>query len=629
MKSAIDFRGIEESDDLVAHPIDVLQLSVRARNCLTNRGIATIGELIKLTDVELLAIANLGRRTLGEIRSAVAGIELRMGMRGDESPDELAISSFPSLPPRGGAPEIATDDSVDPLRPAEAVRNLLSQFRSRELAVLRHRIIDCDLTLEALGTQFGVTRERIRQIERRLRERLRGSMAAPKGQWARDLRREVRTRLGSAAPIESVSQYLLDLCAFEESPEDRGIITGFILWIAGPYETDGEWKMTDPQMAALTRESLLDSRDGRGWLCPEREAQTLERAGIRPEYHAEWMRWVGFIEADGGWLPRLANIPDRVEQLLLYRGVPVTAEELAPLVECESERSLRSRLLEDERFKRISRQSHFALRQWSQYDEYTGIADEIAEEIARQGGVADALHLIEVITQRYGVKASSVHQYLSAPMFIKLPQGQVRRRTVDEALTVRPDPRFCAGLYCVNDQWLLRMKITGETMRGSGRSVNPAVSVLMGCQPGERRVIKSPRDAIVISWPQGSACGPNLGSLRPDVEALGGAIDDYVFLTLGGAEIDVRLLRAREIQDLSNDMRLALLIGLSRSTPDEGRLEAIASAIGLRSELPVTPEDLHACLMRRNEVPLARLIDLPDLKDPDGIFAHLERTLWG
>ena len=60
-------------------PIDTLELTVRAENCLHAEDIHTIKELTDRTEVELLRIANLGKKTLKEIKEVLAsrGLKLR------------------------------------------------------------------------------------------------------------------------------------------------------------------------------------------------------------------------------------------------------------------------------------------------------------------------------------------------------------------------------------------------------------------------------------------------------------------------------------------------------------------------------------------------------------------------
>ncbi len=54
--------------NLLEIPIDKLHLSVRSFNALSSANIKTTGELITKSAEELLAIKNLGRRSLEEIQ---------------------------------------------------------------------------------------------------------------------------------------------------------------------------------------------------------------------------------------------------------------------------------------------------------------------------------------------------------------------------------------------------------------------------------------------------------------------------------------------------------------------------------------------------------------------------------
>jgi DNA-directed RNA polymerase subunit alpha len=49
-------------------------LSVRTTNCLEERGIFTVGDLLNCTRDDLLSISNFGEKTLEEVYSALEGI---------------------------------------------------------------------------------------------------------------------------------------------------------------------------------------------------------------------------------------------------------------------------------------------------------------------------------------------------------------------------------------------------------------------------------------------------------------------------------------------------------------------------------------------------------------------------
>jgi len=59
----------------------VLELSVRATNCLEFEGIVTLRDLVIRTDDELLEIRNFGVTTLSEVKAKLAEYDLQLGMK--------------------------------------------------------------------------------------------------------------------------------------------------------------------------------------------------------------------------------------------------------------------------------------------------------------------------------------------------------------------------------------------------------------------------------------------------------------------------------------------------------------------------------------------------------------------
>ncbi|HHT9124527.1 MAG TPA: DNA-directed RNA polymerase subunit alpha [Candidatus Brocadiia bacterium] len=62
----------KEPDPKIDLPVSELDLSVRASNCLDAANIKTIGDLISLTEEELLEIRNFGKTTLKEVKKKLA-----------------------------------------------------------------------------------------------------------------------------------------------------------------------------------------------------------------------------------------------------------------------------------------------------------------------------------------------------------------------------------------------------------------------------------------------------------------------------------------------------------------------------------------------------------------------------
>lgn len=60
-------------------PVTDFELSVRSRNCLKKMNIRTLGDLLKVSEQELLASKNFGETSLNEIKALLASKGLRLG----------------------------------------------------------------------------------------------------------------------------------------------------------------------------------------------------------------------------------------------------------------------------------------------------------------------------------------------------------------------------------------------------------------------------------------------------------------------------------------------------------------------------------------------------------------------
>ncbi len=62
-------------------PVEELELSVRAYNCLKNADIKYIGELVQRSEQEMLKTKNFGKKSLNEIKDVLQGMGLSLGMK--------------------------------------------------------------------------------------------------------------------------------------------------------------------------------------------------------------------------------------------------------------------------------------------------------------------------------------------------------------------------------------------------------------------------------------------------------------------------------------------------------------------------------------------------------------------
>jgi len=67
-------------NQILETPISDFELSVRSRNCLRKMNIRTLGDLLNITEAELLSYKNFGETSLREIKTILESKNLRLGM---------------------------------------------------------------------------------------------------------------------------------------------------------------------------------------------------------------------------------------------------------------------------------------------------------------------------------------------------------------------------------------------------------------------------------------------------------------------------------------------------------------------------------------------------------------------
>jgi DNA-directed RNA polymerase subunit alpha len=70
-------------NQLLDVPISDFELSVRSRNCLKKMDIKSLGDLLRVTESELLSFKNFGETSLNEIKQLLQSKQLRLGQQAD------------------------------------------------------------------------------------------------------------------------------------------------------------------------------------------------------------------------------------------------------------------------------------------------------------------------------------------------------------------------------------------------------------------------------------------------------------------------------------------------------------------------------------------------------------------
>lgn len=151
-------------------PVTDFELSVRARNCLKKMQIRTLGDLLKITEAELLSYKNFGEQSLVEIKSMLASKGLRLG-QGLEGQGRAGIRKEILEELKALAPEAVLNKPISSLELSVRARKALQLLNITTVGELASRT-----EAELMGVKnFGATslheiRERLGQHGLSLRQ---------------------------------------------------------------------------------------------------------------------------------------------------------------------------------------------------------------------------------------------------------------------------------------------------------------------------------------------------------------------------------------------------------------------------------------------------------------------------
>lgn len=116
--------------------INEFELSVRSRNCLKKMNINVLGDLLKVTEAELLAYKNFGETSLNEIKQLLASRGLRLGQALEDSRGTATRRPPPSL---GNVPPEILNKPVADLELSVRSRKALQRLNISTLGELACR----------------------------------------------------------------------------------------------------------------------------------------------------------------------------------------------------------------------------------------------------------------------------------------------------------------------------------------------------------------------------------------------------------------------------------------------------------------------------------------------------------
>ena len=154
-------RRVDRRNAVLQIPISDFELSVRSRNCLKKMNIRYVGDLLRVTEQELLAYKNFGETSLQEIKAILGQRGLRLGQMLEDRSGRAGIERT--------AEEKANDEllgmSVADLELSVRARKALQRLNLNSLAEL----VQCT-EAELLGCKnFGQTS--LQEVKQRLKDK--------------------------------------------------------------------------------------------------------------------------------------------------------------------------------------------------------------------------------------------------------------------------------------------------------------------------------------------------------------------------------------------------------------------------------------------------------------------------
>lgn len=169
VSAARETKPVEEADrDLLKRkalmdtPVTDFDLSVRARTCLKKMNIRTLGDLLRITEAELLSYKNFGESSLVEIKQMLAAKGMRLGQGSDDAHRAARRSITDQL--KGSGREAALNKPVSDLQLSVRARKALQLLGIMTLGDLASRT-----EAELMGVKnFGATS--LQEVRERLAE---------------------------------------------------------------------------------------------------------------------------------------------------------------------------------------------------------------------------------------------------------------------------------------------------------------------------------------------------------------------------------------------------------------------------------------------------------------------------
>jgi hypothetical protein len=501
---------------------------------------------------------------------------------------------------------------------ADAGQGLLEGFDDRARRILAERLLatSSPTTLDALGQEFSLTRERVRQVEVAIRKKISKRLEFPAYQSVVRAGEALSSQLGLAFPSTEAIRTVA-LFASSTVTAANPFLLPLLLWIGGPYEERDGWMVRRPYAANMALlESVLPSTAE--VVTFEELSIQLNELGVNSTHHKQLIGFLGCRQIEDQVLTWRGSLADKAYALLSAAREPLTREQISSQIpEDHSIRTLGNYLYYDKRFRRINL-TQFALATWG-HAPYKGIVQELSDEIVRSGGEATLHYLRECLIARFGISESSVVSYLNSPLFARTSGGGFRLRREDEDVVVQTRVDLTRSCFLLTDKWAYRLRIDDELSRGSGRNIPSGFAQSIGITPGSAQTYQTEFGEYKISW---SGAQPIVGSVRRSIEKHSLQNNDWIYIIPHDNQVTFEILKKSDIDSMDDISRLCRQCCPNNPAEPAYALPMIARSIGLDPDTS-TWTTIKRRLLERRELELVALVPDDETEYDNSTIADL------
>lgn len=465
--------------------------------------------------------------------------------------------------------------------PRADVAVLAAGLDDRERDLVSSRLgAEHPLTLEELGHRFGVSRERIRQIESELREKLAhfpwvvvmAGVLPSDRQWISHAKLLGGSDAGRAwsDPLNGVGPTTLELLLAADQFETR----------PGGWLARGMSQRWD---------QLIDA--GRsGHVTEEEYLAELRGLGLDSTWAGIWMSEHGLTVRHGIVRPVEEKLgPFLAAELAAHGGTSDLDTILGWVQGRWSQQSARNLLQTDEQFTRVD-VKQYALATLG-LPAYRGIRAAI-EDLINECGPMPLDDVVETVCASFEVKAGSVRAYAEQSPFritdgvvhLREPQSISSGRAGSAGLVDIPEGRRWRGIFKTPTGYAYRFTVTADHLRGSGWPVSLTIGRIVGVRSG--RVWELPITGVEATLKVSRAHNdqPALGSVKKALDAEGAREGDLAFIRFDGREGGIHAVRITVSRPAASDpfSQALALVGCSEDAEDP--FETICAAMGVEAD---------------------------------------------